>query len=386
MQGDVTSNPPNASTDAVAVGEIVISVLLKGRKSYKVKTSSNGKKSYPLYVDDQLTLAELAERVRTSAPLKSKTQHLRSMADADGKGPDSQYQQAKELLPAAIPASCAPADTPLANLSPAEWHTGLYGFDVDKHREAMNLATVRGDLIAMPGAAFVARSAGGEALYAFVLGQRANSNAEYKANWLAIRDMMPESANVQTDEKSHNYNRMRFLAHDPDAWLADAIVPIVVPNPAPPSGDAHPGRRASLRRPGRDPRVPTADQRPTPAEWLAAVPGLVDRSSQLEGPCPSCGGTDRFHVNKEPPHLFGCRKCEDPAAILGAAFGAAESSHWGNNTMGRRAPQRSHRDAGAEEEGDKLDVRSEDLLAAFPDALPGIWMGYLSVTPTAFGT
>ena len=43
------------------------------------------------------------------------------------------------------------------------------------------------------------------------------------------------------------------------------------------------------------------------------------RSGQLEGPCPACGGTDRFHVSKTPDGLFGCRKCRGFLAILRAA-------------------------------------------------------------------
>ena len=59
--------------------------------------------------------------------------------------------------------------------------------------------------------------------------------------------------------------------------------------------------------------------RPTPDDWLARYPDLKKISGELKGPCPSCGGTDRFHVRLEEPHLFGCRQCEDGGAILRAA-------------------------------------------------------------------
>ena len=65
--------------------------------------------------------------------------------------------------------------------------------------------------------------------------------------------------------------------------------------------------------------------RPTPAEWVAKRPNLKRNGSQLEGACPNCGGDDRFHVNLEPPHLFGCRQCEDAGAILKATFGEARA-------------------------------------------------------------
>ena len=60
--------------------------------------------------------------------------------------------------------------------------------------------------------------------------------------------------------------------------------------------------------------------RHTPEEWLERVPTLERVGHQLQGPCPLCGGTDRFHVNLEEPHLFGCRQCEDGPAILAKIF------------------------------------------------------------------
>jgi len=49
----------------------------------------------------------------------------------------------------------------------------------------------------------------------------------------------------------------------------------------------------------------------TPEEWQSRVSGLKRTSHQLEGPCPHCGGTDRFHVNLAEPYLWGCRNCDD---------------------------------------------------------------------------
>ena len=58
----------------------------------------------------------------------------------------------------------------------------------------------------------------------------------------------------------------------------------------------------------------------TPEQWQAACPTLKRVGSQLEGPCPSCGGENRFHIKLEEPYLWGCRQCEDAPAILAAAF------------------------------------------------------------------
>ena len=66
--------------------------------------------------------------------------------------------------------------------------------------------------------------------------------------------------------------------------------------------------------------------RPTPEEWQARLPTLKSVGSQLQGPCPACGGEDRFHVALALPHYFGCRKCDDGPAILRVVFGSEEGS------------------------------------------------------------
>ena len=53
---------------------------------------------------------------------------------------------------------------------------------------------------------------------------------------------------------------------------------------------------------------------PTWADWQdrAEALGLQMRSGELVGPCPSCGGTDRFHVKRRgSAALVGCRGCID---------------------------------------------------------------------------
>ena len=64
-------------------------------------------------------------------------------------------------------------------------------------------------------------------------------------------------------------------------------------------------RGAALARPVRD--------RPDGATIADAL-RLRRRGSEWNGPCPRCGGTDRFHVM--PSGLFGCRGCGDDAAGL----------------------------------------------------------------------
>ena len=49
--------------------------------------------------------------------------------------------------------------------------------------------------------------------------------------------------------------------------------------------------------------------RPTQEQWAATWPPLHRSGSELCGPCPVCGGEDRFHVRSN--GAFGCRKCID---------------------------------------------------------------------------
>ena len=63
------------------------------------------------------------------------------------------------------------------------------------------------------------------------------------------------------------------------------------------------------------------------AAWEAAADGLglARQSGELSGPCPSCGGHDRFHVRRRgTAALVGCRGCCDGrgASERGEAFGA----------------------------------------------------------------
>ena len=55
--------------------------------------------------------------------------------------------------------------------------------------------------------------------------------------------------------------------------------------------------------------------KPTLDAWLAALAaaGCEPKRSGANwaGPCPLCGGEDRFHLQGDPPHLVGCRGCMD---------------------------------------------------------------------------
>ena len=199
----------------ISAGSILVSTLSKG-----AKTTNGGK----VVVDGLVALDKIAACIRgDSKTLPAKTTELRAALQAEGR--KGRYETDKLLMPAIMPAAQAPSGTAIKGLSLGH-HNGLYGFDVDEQREGMDLAAVRLDLIAAPGAVMVGTSCAGDALFAIFAGPRAETDDEYKRHWTAIAAAMPQSAKANNGKASKNFNRLRFLAHDPDVWLADAVVPL----------------------------------------------------------------------------------------------------------------------------------------------------------------
>ena len=73
----------------------------------------------------------------------------------------------------------------------------------------------------------VGTSCAGDALFAIFAGPRAETDDEYQRHWVAIAAAMPASAKANNGKASKNFNRLRFLAHDPDVWLADSVIPLL---------------------------------------------------------------------------------------------------------------------------------------------------------------
>ena len=81
--------------------------------------------------------------------------------------------------------------------------------------------------------------------------------------------------------------------------------------------------------------------------WRAALPHLQRRGKDYVGPCPSCGGTDRFHLRDGGGGraVVGCRGCIDgaPRPERGRRFGevlrAAGLARTPGNGAGLRDPQ-----------------------------------------------
>ena len=73
-----------------------------------------------------------------------------------------------------------------------------------------------------------------------------------------------------------------------------------------------------------DPRIALAHQVPM-LELVdrLAIPGLVRTGGELVGPCPGCGGKDRFSINPRKDVIF-CRRCDakgDQIALVQLVLG-----------------------------------------------------------------
>ena len=122
----------------------------------------------PKVVTDSLTtLGAVVESIRRSERLKTATNSLRlKLAKGGRKGA---YEKDKLKMPAIIPAMQAPKGSMWEKM-PIEHHNGVYGYDIDEHREDLDIDAVRADLINTPGAAMVGTSCAGDALYVLILG------------------------------------------------------------------------------------------------------------------------------------------------------------------------------------------------------------------------
>ena len=200
-------------TDA---GHVTVSILSQGQKSLERRAGKS-----IVVIDGVSTLVDVVRGIRTSVNLEQKTVRLRALlAEGGRKGP---YEKAKLEMLAIVPAMQAPKGTELKGL-PIRHHNGLYGFDIDERREDLDVPAVRQSLIDTPGAVLVGLSCAGDALYAVFSGPVATDEPDYLAHWKAIASALPPAAREACGEASKNSNRMRFLAHDDDVWLAPGTV------------------------------------------------------------------------------------------------------------------------------------------------------------------
>ena len=115
---------------------------------------------------------------------------------------------------------------------------------------------------------------------------------------------------------------------------------------------------------------------PTWSDWCdrASSLGLRRRGGELVGPCPSCGGHDRFHVRPrgDGGALVGCRGCIDGG---GGGFGEVLRTAWPDYEPQHRRQEATRRSILATEErsrarrAEQAAVRSQSAIQNALDAL-----------------
>lgn len=187
---------------------------------------------YRRVVTATLTLSELADDI-LGGRLQKVTDQLRQiLVLAGGDRENPQFKGFKKRMESVCPALDAPSEMLIEGIS-AEHHNGLYSYDVDEGRGTWDIAEVRALLTTVPGMAFIATSGSGDALWCTVLGPVASSPDDFKARHEQIRRTFPSGAQAAVADGSNNLNRERFLAHDPECWLAESIKRVQLPDPPP---------------------------------------------------------------------------------------------------------------------------------------------------------
>ncbi len=168
------------------------------------------------------TIREYHARITSpDTPLAKKTAEARALLGPGGEK-TSGFDNAKSDLPQVMPAVDAPQGTPIKGI-PGLYHNGLYGYDIDQGKSDWD--ELQNAVAAMPAALFVAKSSSANGLYAYIAGTLAETPEEYRAKWYQCRGQFPKNIHVSTASNSNEINRVRFVCHDPDAYLAETVIP-----------------------------------------------------------------------------------------------------------------------------------------------------------------
>ena len=195
------------------------------------RVATLGRRARPQTTGEPLTLASVYALI-TGPELVDMTAAVRAK-DSDS----SAYTATKKLLTTIIPALDAPAGTLVKGMDhiPNGLYNGLYGFDLDEWGDqdpdparAVALAAT------IPGCCITARSAGRTGAWAIIAATPAQDSDDYKARWRWLADnVLPPELRAISGESSKNANRLRYLAHDPQAWLNATATPVHIPEPDP---------------------------------------------------------------------------------------------------------------------------------------------------------
>ena len=197
-----------------------------------------------------------ARVVAPDTPLARRTASTRNLLGPNGEKTPA-FDTAKLKLPQVVPAVDAPQGTPVKGI-PGQFHNGVYGYDIDEGES--DWAELRKEVAEMPSSVLVATSSSGNGLYAFIAGTPAETPEEYKAKWHQCRGLFPADIHISTATNSNDINHTRFVCHDPDAYLAEIVVPMDLdatadedPTTSATRGEARPKPNSSAGKPGAQP-------------------------------------------------------------------------------------------------------------------------------------
>lgn len=241
--------------------EITVAILrndLKaGTKGAAVQRGDDGK--HHKYVSVSMEWSKLAERIRDpKGPIAVHTNSTRPLYNPDEVSGGKEYESSKKKAISVLPAVSADAGTPVLQMD-IKHHNGKYGFDIDDGD--LDVDAAYDALKAWEHTFVLGRSMSGSALWLVANGPIAASHEEYKHNWHAITERLPNDLKANNGRQSNNLNRERFLAHDPDLYLNPEATPIELPTYEPKSKSNNKGRA----KPKADDTAPLTDEQ---LSWL----------------------------------------------------------------------------------------------------------------------
>ena len=209
-------------------------------------------KKKPTVIDNNFTVTEIVDAIRTSDKLRGQTEEARRIIAQHGRGDD--YGDHKLTIPAFLPSSNAPAGTRAKGLEAVE-HSGLYSFDLDEPRP-VDIAAVSSALRGAPGVVAYGVSLGGDGMWCIAAGPLAEDESSHKLHWAAVAQQLPDIAKATSSGVSKNSNRFRVMAYDPDVWLAAEVTPLDGAT----DEELAKGAQKSKRKAERQARSKTADK------------------------------------------------------------------------------------------------------------------------------
>ena len=147
------------------------------------------------------------------------TDFLRKHYESHGK--DAKYEADKLTL---LPAVTSSGEFGYRANAKLIRHNGLINAEVDDGSDGVN---IRDRLAELPGCVLTARSTARGAYALFAVFPIPRDKEEHNAAWEAVDTFVKDETGYETDTGNKGLSRLRFVAHDPDAFINLDAVPIV---------------------------------------------------------------------------------------------------------------------------------------------------------------